>query len=87
LSFDVDQISVRTGGKQVIFNALMATLDPGDEVLTPAPYWVSYPDMVALGGTEPIVLQATESDGFKITPAQLEGAITPRIKWLILKVG
>ena len=84
LDYDPGQIIVCTGGKQVIFNALMATLDEGDEVIIPAPYWVSYPDMVALAEGTPVILEGLESNGFKITPEQLEGAITPRTKWVML---
>ncbi|WP_163846708.1 pyridoxal phosphate-dependent aminotransferase [Pseudooceanicola aestuarii] len=78
------QVNVGTGGKQVLYNALMATMNPGDEVIIPAPYWVSYPDMVKLAGGEPVVVEATLDTRFKITPAQLEEAITPRTKWLIV---
>ncbi len=84
LDYDPGQIIVCTGGKQVIFNALMATLDEGDEVIIPAPYWVSYPDMVALAEGTPVILEGLESNGFKVTPEQLEGAITPRTKWVML---
>ena len=84
LDYDPGQIIVCTGGKQVIFNALMATLDEGDEVIIPAPYWVSYPDMVALAEGTPVILEGLESNGFKITPEQLEGAITPKTKWVML---
>lgn len=77
------QISVGTGGKQILYNALMATLNPGDEVIIPAPYWVSYPDMVLLAGGEPVVVKATLETNFKLTPAQLEAAITPKTKWFI----
>ncbi len=77
------QISVGTGGKQILFNGLLATLNPGDEVLIPAPYWVSYPDMVLLAGGTPVTIEASLETGFKITPQQLEAAITPRTKWLI----
>jgi aspartate aminotransferase len=83
LHYDVAQISVGTGGKQVLYNALFATLDEGDEVIVPAPYWVSYPDMVRLAGGRPVIVWSGES-GFKLTPAALEKAITPRTKWLIL---
>jgi aspartate aminotransferase len=83
LSYSRDEITVASGGKQVLYNALMATLDPGDEVLIPAPYWVSYPDMVRLAGATPVILPAPADQGFRITPAQLEAAITPRTKWLI----
>jgi len=83
LSYTVKQISVGTGGKQILYNALMATLNPGDEVIIPAPYWVSYPDMVLLAGGEPVVVECGLETGFKMTPDQLEAAITPRTKWLI----
>ena len=83
LTYATDQISVGTGGKQILYNALMATLDPGDEVIVPAPYWVSYPDMVALAGGTPVIVPAGPEQGFRITPEQLEAAITPRTKWLI----
>ena len=83
IDYTVQQISVGTGGKQVLYNALIATLNPGDEVLIPAPYWVSYPDMVLLGGGEPKVIETSIETGFKMTPAALEEAITPRTKWLI----
>ena len=78
------QITVGCGGKGVIFNALMATLDPGDEVIVPAPYWVSYPDMVSLAEGTPVFVECAEDQGFLMTPAQLEAAITPRTKWLVL---
>lgn len=84
LSYDVSEISVGTGGKQVIFNALFATVNPGDEVIIPAPYWVSYPDMVRLAGAVPVEVRCGEDQGFKITARQLREAITPRTKWLIL---
>lgn len=83
LSYTPDQVTVGTGGKQVLFNALMATLNPGDEVIIPAPYWVSYPDMVLLGGGTPVIVPGQMANGFKITPDQLEAAITPRTKWLM----
>ena len=83
LSYTAEQITVGTGGKQVLYNALMATINPGDEVVIPAPYWVSYPDMVRLAGGEPVVIEAGFDAGFRITPDQLEAAITPRTKWLI----
>ena len=79
-----DMVTVGTGGKQVLYNALMATLDKGDEVIIPAPYWVSYPDMVLLAEGTPVPVECPQSDGFKLTPAALEAAITPRTKWLIL---
>lgn len=72
------------GGKAVLYYALMASLNPGDEVLTIAPYWVSYPDIVRLAGATPIIVETTLSDGFRLTPEALEGAITPKTKWLIL---
>jgi len=75
---------VSSGGKQIIFNALMATLNPGDEVVVPVPYWVSYPEIVRLCGAEPVFAVADASTGFKLSPAVLEAAITPRTKWLIL---
>jgi aspartate aminotransferase len=84
LEYRTEQISVGAGGKQVIYNALMATLDPGDEVVIPAPYWVSYPDMTLLAGGTPVVVRCPEQAGFKLQPEDLEQAITPRTKWLIL---
>jgi len=84
LDYSPAQIHVAPGGKPVIFNALVATLNPGDEVIVPAPYWVSYPDMVLLAGGEPVTVVGEEKDGFKLLPAVLEAAITPRTKWLIL---
>ncbi|MCT8161061.1 pyridoxal phosphate-dependent aminotransferase [Pseudoruegeria sp. SHC-113] len=83
LTYTPKQISVSTGGKQVLYNALMATLNAGDEVIIPAPYWVSYPDMVLLAGGTPVVVEAGMDTAFKMTPAQLEAAITPKTKWLI----
>ncbi len=83
LDYGLDQITVNSGGKQTIFNALLATLDPGDEVVIPAPYWVSYPDIVALTGATPVVIPCGVDQGFKLRPEQLEAAITPRTKWLI----
>ncbi len=83
LSYEVDQVTVSNGGKQVLYNALVATLNPGDEVVIPAPYWVSYPDMVLLAGGEPVVAMTTMEDNFKLTPDALEAAITPKTKWLI----
>lgn len=79
-----DHVTVSTGGKQVLFNALMATLNAGDEVIIPAPYWVSYPDMTRLCGGTPVILPCPAQDGFKLTPAALRAAITPRSKWLLL---
>lgn len=84
LTYTRDQVIVGTGGKQVLYNALMATLNPGDEVIIPAPYWVSYPDMVLLAEGEPVIVDCPASAGFKMTAAQLEAAITPKTKWVIL---
>ena len=84
LDYKVSQISVGTGGKQVLYNALVATLNPGDEVIIPAPYWVSYPEMVLLAGGEPVEVQTTMESGFKMTAAALERAITPKTKWVLL---
>ncbi|MCH8685750.1 pyridoxal phosphate-dependent aminotransferase [Pedomonas mirosovicensis] len=84
LEYATDQITVNSGGKHTIFNALMATLNPGDEVVIPAPYWVSYPDMVLLAGGTPVFIEATIDTGFRITPEQLDAAITPKTKWVIL---
>jgi aspartate aminotransferase len=84
LDYAQDQISVNVGGKQSIFNALVATLDPGDEVVIPAPYWVSYPDIVQFCGATPVILSCPVAAGFKMTPEQLDAAITDRTKWLIL---
>jgi aspartate aminotransferase len=84
LDYKPSQISVGTGGKQVIFNALAVTLNPGDEVIIPAPYWVSYPDMVILTGGTPVAIDTTLEHGFKMQPEALDRAITPRTKWLIL---
>ena len=78
------EVSVGTGGKQVLYNALMVTLNPGDEVLIPAPFWVSYPDMVLLSGGTPVTISCPASNQFKLQPDQLEAAITPKTKWLIL---
>ncbi|MEM6932887.1 MAG: pyridoxal phosphate-dependent aminotransferase [Pseudomonadota bacterium] len=83
LDYSSSQVSVGTGGKQVLYNALIATLNPGDEVLIPAPYWVSYPDMVLLGGGEPVIIETSIETSFKMTPDALEAAITPKTKWLI----
>jgi aspartate aminotransferase len=84
LDYAPSQVSVGTGGKQVLYNALVATLNPGDEVIVPAPYWVSYPDMVLLAGGTPVPVVAGAEQGFRLTPEQLEAAITSRTKWLIL---
>ena len=84
LDYTPEQITVSTGGKQVLYNALVATLNPGDEVIIPAPYWVSYPDMVLLAEGEPVFVDCPQSDNFKLQPAALEAAITPKTKWIIL---
>ncbi|WP_417727293.1 pyridoxal phosphate-dependent aminotransferase [Roseovarius sp.] len=83
LEYTPAQVSVASGGKQILYNALMATLNPGDEVLIPAPYWVSYPDMVLLAGGEPVIAPAGIETGFKLTPEALEAAITPKTRWFI----
>ncbi|MCC5955695.1 MAG: pyridoxal phosphate-dependent aminotransferase [Natronohydrobacter sp.] len=83
LDYTPAQVTVGTGGKQVLYNALVATLNPGDEVVIPAPYWVSYPDMVLLAGGEPVIAEATAETAYKLTPEALEAAITPKTKWLI----
>ncbi|SJM53909.1 Aspartate aminotransferase [Brevundimonas diminuta 3F5N] len=84
LTYETNQIHVASGGKPVIYNALVATLNPGDEVIVPAPYWVSYPDMVLLAGGEPVTVIGQEADGFKLRPEVLDAAITPKTKWIIL---
>jgi aspartate aminotransferase len=84
LTYAPEQITVGTGGKQVLFNAFMATLDPGDEVVIPAPYWVSYPDMVLLAGGEPVFVTCPEQTGFKLRAEDLDAAITPKTKWVVL---
>jgi aspartate aminotransferase len=84
LSYELDQISVGTGGKQVLYNVFMATLNPGDEVIIPAPYWVSYPDMVLLAGGKPKIVKCSEKNEFKITPNELKKAIGKKTKWLII---
>jgi aspartate aminotransferase len=83
LDYKPNQITVGTGGKQVLFNALVATINPGDEVIIPAPYWVSYPDIVLFAGGTPVPVVGVLKDGFKIKPEALERAITPKTKWLI----
>jgi aspartate aminotransferase len=83
LAYKPSQIIVGTGGKQVLYNALIATINPGDEVIIPAPYWVSYPDMVLLAGGEPVAVATTMESGFKLKPEALERAITPKTKWII----
>ena len=84
LTFSRDEITVGTGGKQVLYNAFMATLNPGDEVIIPAPYWVSYPEMVLLAEGAPVIVPCGDNHGFKLQAAELEAAITPRTKWLLL---
>ena len=83
LSYTTAQVSVGTGGKQILYNALIATINAGDEVIIPAPYWVSYPDMVLLAGGTPIFAEASLENGYKLTAAELEAAITPKTKWFI----
>jgi aspartate aminotransferase len=84
LDYKSSQITVGAGGKQVLYNAFVATLNPGDEVIIPAPYWVSYPDMVLLAGGEPVAVETSMATGFKMTAAHLERAITPKTKWVLL---
>ncbi|MDC3142612.1 pyridoxal phosphate-dependent aminotransferase [Candidatus Pelagibacter sp.] len=84
LNYSTDQITVGTGGKQVLYNAFMATLNKGDEVIIPAPFWVSYPDMVLLAGGKPKIVKCTEKEGFKLTASKLKKAITKKTKWIIL---
>ncbi|MCR9071648.1 MAG: pyridoxal phosphate-dependent aminotransferase [Alphaproteobacteria bacterium] len=84
LEYARNQIVVGTGGKQVLYNAFMATLDPGDEVIIPAPYWVSYPDMAILAEGTPVFIDCPQEQGFKLQPEDLEKAITPKTKWVIL---
>jgi aspartate aminotransferase len=83
LDYKPSQTFVSPGGKAIIYNALLATLNSGDEVIVPAPYWVSYPDIVLLGGARPVIVEMTLEDGFRLTPEKLEAAITPKTKWLI----
>ena len=84
LRFGPDQVTVNVGGKHTLFNALVATVDPGDEVVIPAPYWVSYPDIVQFAGGRPVFVAADAGQSYKITPDQLEAAITPRTRWVVL---
>ena len=84
LDYEPGQITVSSGGKQVLYNALVATLSPGDEVIIPAPYWVSYPEMVLLSDGEPVPVSCPQNNGFKLRAEDLEAAITPKTKWLIL---
>mgnify|MGYP003337349645 FL=1 len=83
VKYDPKQVSIGNGGKHVLYNALMATVNPGDEVIIPAPYWTSYPDMVRLAEGEPVIVPCLQENRFKMTPQQLEAAITPKTKWLI----
>jgi aspartate aminotransferase len=83
LTYKPSEITVGSGGKQVLYNALLATLNPGDEVIVPSPYWVSYPDIVLLAGATPVVVETKLEDGFKLKPADLAAAITPRTRWFI----
>ncbi len=84
LSYELDQITVGTGGKQVLYNTFMATVNKGDEVIIPAPYWVSYPDIILLAGGKPKIVKCDEKDNFKLTPKKLEKAISKKTKWIIL---
>ena len=84
LSYELNEISVGAGGKQIIYNAMMVTVNQGDEVIIPAPYWVSYPDIVLLAGGNPIIIKCSENENFKITPEKLKNSITSKTKWLIL---
>ena len=84
LTYKTSQVNVSPGGKPVIYNAMVSTLNPGDEVVIPAPYWVSYPDMVRLAGGTPVPVLTTAEAGFKMSPEQLDAAITPRTRWLLL---
>ncbi len=84
LSYETDQISVGTGGKQVLYNAFMATINKGDEVIIPAPYWVSYPDIVLLAGGKPKIIKCDEKNNFKLTPEKLKKAVSKKTKWIII---
>ncbi|MFN4090317.1 MAG: pyridoxal phosphate-dependent aminotransferase [Alphaproteobacteria bacterium] len=84
LDYKPEQITIGNGGKHVLYNTFVASLDPEDEVIIPAPFWTSYPDMVLMAGGKPVVVACTEESGFRLTAAQLEAAITPKTKWLIL---
>src|SRR5471032_3038435 len=83
LDYTPSQTFVSPGGKSILFNALLATLNPGDEVIIPAPYWVSYPDIALLGGAKPVIIETTLEQGFRVTPEALEKTITPRTKWFV----
>ncbi len=84
LEYTIKQITVNAGGKHTLFNALVATIDAGDEVIIPAPYWVSYPDIVQFAGGTPVIVHASADQGYKMTPKQLSAAITPKTRWLII---
>ena len=84
LEYALDEITCSAGAKQILYNACMATLDPGDEVVIPAPFWTSYADFVAICGGSPVVVPCPEADGFQLTPDALDRAITPRTHWLLL---
>ena len=84
LNYTPSQIAIGSGGKQIIFNAFTATIDEGDEIIVPAPYWVSYPDIAALNGGVPVFIDCLQENSFKLSPADLEAAITPKTKWLVL---
>ena len=84
LDYLPEQISVGAGGKQIIFNAILATVNPGDEIIIPAPYWVSYPDIVLLAGGTPKIVKCSENNNFKISPGELEKSITNKTKWMII---
>ncbi|MEQ9446447.1 MAG: pyridoxal phosphate-dependent aminotransferase [Rhodospirillaceae bacterium] len=84
LDYDIGQVHIGVGGKQVLFNAILATINAGDEVVIPAPYWVSYPDMVLIAGGTPVFIECTEGDNFKLSAEKLDAAITDKTKWLIL---
>ena len=84
LDFTADEILITNGGKQAIYNALMATVDPGDEIVIPAPYWISYADMAKVAGGVPVTVNCPQNNGFKLRPEDLEAAITPRTKWVML---
>ncbi len=83
LDYEPSQVTVSSGGKQVLYNAFLATVNPGEEVVIPAPYWVSYPDIVMLGGGKPVFVETTIENGFKVQPEDLEAAITPKTKWFV----
>jgi aspartate aminotransferase len=84
LDYALDEIMVANGGKQCIYNALMATVDPGDEVVIPAPYWISYADMAKVAGGKPVLVNCPQNNGFKLRPEDLDAAITPKTKWVML---